>query len=384
MHGTGTLTLSATNAYTGATTVTSGTLLVNGSIVTSGVTFVAGGATLGGNGSVGAVMVASSGTLSPGASAGILSTGDLTFISGTHFMVELGGTGAGTGYDQAHVTGTVDLGGAMLDVSLIGGFNLTSASNATYRIIDNDGADAVTGTFAGLAEGASVSIGGVSLRLSYQGGDGNDVVLTAPSFAPPNLTEVVTALTSTTVAAGGMFSFARTSNIGGGTSGGGSTSRIFLSADATIDPLDTVLQIRTVPALAGGAEYAQNYVVNLPGNLAPGTYYIGGFADFHNQVSESNEGDNNYNRLTITVTAAQPTPPPPAPDLRAVVTALTNTTVAAGGMFSFAQNSVNEGSVASAGSTTRVFLSSDPIITGQDTVLAIQTVAPLNPGAGAA
>ena len=53
-------------------------------------------------------------------------------------------------------------------------------------------------------------------------------------------------------------------------------------------------------------------------------------------------------------------------------------------MFSFAQNSVNEGSVASAGSTTRVFLSSDPIITGQDTVLAIQTVAPLNPGAGAA
>jgi autotransporter-associated beta strand protein len=387
MSGTATLTLSATNTYTGSTTINGGTLLVSGSIAASSLTSVASGATLGGSGSAGAVTVASGGTLSPGASAGILATGNLTFDAGALLRVELGGTAAGIGgYDQLRITGTVSLAGATLDTSLIGGFNLATAPGAAYRIIDNDGADAVSGAFTGLAEGASISLGGIALTISYHGGDGNDVVLAAPaSIAPPNLTEVVTALSSTTVAAGGSFSLAaRTSNIGGGPTISGSTSRIFLSSDAVIDPLDTVLQIRTVPTLYAGAEFAQNYVVNLPANLAPGTYYVGGLADFNNQVGEGNEGDNNYNRLAITVTAAPPAPPPPAPDLRAVVTALTDTTVAAGGMFSFALNNVNEGSVAAAGSTTRVFLSSDPIITGQDTVLAIQTVAPLNPGAGAA
>ena len=40
-------------------------------------------------------------------------------------------------------------------------------------------ADAVSGTFAGLAEGASFAHGSSSYSISYVGGDGNDVVLTA-------------------------------------------------------------------------------------------------------------------------------------------------------------------------------------------------------------
>src|SRR5258707_4891913 len=99
---------------------------------------------------------------------------------------------------------------------------------------------------------------------------------------PANLTEVVAALSGTTVAAGGTFSFpARTSNTGNTSTGGGSTSRIFLSTDPAIEPLDTVLQIRTIPVLGALSEFAQNYTVVLPLNLAAGTYYIGGFADFN-------------------------------------------------------------------------------------------------------
>jgi invasion protein IalB len=49
----------------------------------------------------------------------------------------------------------------------------------TVTIIDNDGADAVTGTFAGLAEGALLLVDGVGWRVSYTGGDGNDVTLSA-------------------------------------------------------------------------------------------------------------------------------------------------------------------------------------------------------------
>ena len=41
------------------------------------------------------------------------------------------------------------------------------------------GADAVVGTFAGLAEGATVSVAGNTYQISYVGGTGNDVVLTA-------------------------------------------------------------------------------------------------------------------------------------------------------------------------------------------------------------
>src|SRR5262249_34827358 len=46
------------------------------------------------------------------------------------------------------------------------------------------GTDAVVGTFAGLAQGATVLIGGRPFTISYTGGDGNDVVLTVPGAAP--------------------------------------------------------------------------------------------------------------------------------------------------------------------------------------------------------
>lgn len=42
-------------------------------------------------------------------------------------------------------------------------------------------------------------------------------------------------------------------------------------------------------------------MVNLPGNLAPGTWYIGALADYENQIGESVETNNNGNLLTITV-----------------------------------------------------------------------------------
>ena len=52
--------------------------------------------------------------------------------------------------------------------------------------------------------------------------------------------------------------------------------------------------------------------VTLPSNLAPGTYYIGGIADYNDEVSESNESNNTYNVAQITVMApAQSSPPQP-------------------------------------------------------------------------
>jgi autotransporter-associated beta strand protein len=55
--GSGTLTLSGLNAYTGPTTVNAGSLIVDGSIAASSLTTVNNGATLGGNGTVGTTLI---------------------------------------------------------------------------------------------------------------------------------------------------------------------------------------------------------------------------------------------------------------------------------------------------------------------------------------
>lgn len=104
-------------------------------------------ATLGGTGTVGAVTVNSGGTLAPGTSPGIINTGNLSLTSGSSLEIELNGTMVGTQYDQVNVTGTVNLGGGNLDV----GLGFVPPDGFSFIIINNDGADAVTGTgtFAG-------------------------------------------------------------------------------------------------------------------------------------------------------------------------------------------------------------------------------------------
>ena len=166
--------------------MSAGTLLVNspGSIA-SPVTVNSGG-TLGGTGTVGnTVTVDSGGTIAPGTSPGILNTGTLTLTAGSTLTVEINGTTVGTQYDQVNVTGGVDLGDATLNVLL--GF--TPSAGQTFTIIANDLADAVAGTFSGLPEGSIFTAGAGRFSISYVGGSGNDVVLTALNV-PPTIDKV--------------------------------------------------------------------------------------------------------------------------------------------------------------------------------------------------
>jgi len=179
--GPGTLTLTNNNDYAGSTLVSAGRLLVNGSI-TSGVT-VQSDATLGGTGSTGAVEVQSGGHLAPGTSPETLSMPSLTLAGGSNFDVEIFGTSPGngtTGYDQAIVTaGPVDVTGASLNLFFNNGLYVPALGH-TYAIIDNQSAGDAVGTFAGLpADGSIFEQGGFRFSISYHGGDGNDVVLTA-------------------------------------------------------------------------------------------------------------------------------------------------------------------------------------------------------------
>jgi fibronectin-binding autotransporter adhesin len=183
--GAGRLAINGAGAWTGGTTISGGTLLANGTV--PGPLTVNAGGTLGGTGTVaGPVTVNAGGSIAPGLSPGITNTGNLS-IAGT-LVIEIEGTTIGTQYDNVNVTGTVGIAGGALLVT--GAF--VPVAGTVFTIVSNDGADAVTGTFLGLAEGATVTLNGVPLVISYVGGTGNDITLTAQAavaVAVPTLGE---------------------------------------------------------------------------------------------------------------------------------------------------------------------------------------------------
>lgn len=131
--------------------------------------------TLKGTGTVGNVEIYPGGVLAPGLSPGCINTGNLDLLNGT-YQVELADLTVCTEYDQTRVTGTVTLGGTAV-LQIVRYDNMVPRLNNSFTIISNDGTDAVSGTFAGLAQGATTVVDGITYSISYTGGDGNDVVL---------------------------------------------------------------------------------------------------------------------------------------------------------------------------------------------------------------
>ncbi len=140
------------------------------------------GAQLVGTGAIdGTVSIENLSFIAPGTSPGCLATGDLELMNGSTATFEINGPTVCTEYDQIQVIGSVTLNTPTL--SLVGGYAATTGDMIV--LIDNDGADAVTGTFNGLAEGDAVTVGAFNGTISYAGGDGNDVVLIAGDTEAP-------------------------------------------------------------------------------------------------------------------------------------------------------------------------------------------------------
>jgi autotransporter-associated beta strand protein len=196
--GNGTLALlSASNFYSGATTVSAGTLLVSGSISGTNAINVLNGGTLGGDGSLnpGATMtVAAGSTIAPGVGVGTLSTGSATFNGGT---LALQITDAST-YDRLSVTGIVSLNAPVaLTLSLASTF----PAGTSFTILSNDQFEGInfTSGVTGfsfnntlLGDGDTFTVtgpfGAQGFQISYDGDgvtDVNDVVLTAVAVPEP-------------------------------------------------------------------------------------------------------------------------------------------------------------------------------------------------------
>lgn len=156
---------------------------------TRGNVFVNTGGTLKGTGT--ATLLSNSGTVNPGNSPGTLTVLE-TYSGGGTLQIEVLNADS---YDQLRVgedyvgagsAVTLDT-GAILEVILYEGWSIEEGDQ--FTIIDNRSETPVSGIFSWLtegigieeelAEGAQFERGGITFTISYEGGDGNDVVLTA-------------------------------------------------------------------------------------------------------------------------------------------------------------------------------------------------------------
>ncbi|MFN6050101.1 MAG: hypothetical protein ACK47R_04665, partial [Planctomycetia bacterium] len=177
--GVGTLTLSGDSSASTQSgdniNVTNGTLLNVTGKVASAIALT--NATLSGAGGTTGAVTTTVGNVAPG---GTLKTGAVTLGAATNYNIAVVSSSSANNVD---VTGAVNLGSAIL--------NLTSVASGLQAgnqliIVNNDGSDAINGTFASLAEGATVSAKDASgntvfFGISYKGTDGttgNDAVLT--------------------------------------------------------------------------------------------------------------------------------------------------------------------------------------------------------------
>jgi autotransporter-associated beta strand protein len=164
--GSGTLTLSGSNSYSGETDINAGTLNITGSISSSSLVMVNSSGILAGTGTVGPVMVNSGGHLSPGNSAGTLKiAGNLTINDGALLDFDLASTSASDKISMSSYT-------LYLNNQDFYDFTFTALSgfgNGTYTLID---AKTISGN---LGSNLTGNIGNYSATLSTYN---NDLILT--------------------------------------------------------------------------------------------------------------------------------------------------------------------------------------------------------------
>ncbi|MCC5945177.1 MAG: BspA family leucine-rich repeat surface protein, partial [Bernardetiaceae bacterium] len=105
----------------------------------------------------------------------------LTLGAGSKLNLLINGTTVDTQYQQLNVEGQINLNNA--ELTFLGSTHPPTIGQ-TFILVENDDADAIIGTFAGLPEEGIIPnfLGsGLNAQITYLGGDGNDAVITVES-----------------------------------------------------------------------------------------------------------------------------------------------------------------------------------------------------------
>jgi uncharacterized delta-60 repeat protein len=170
-------------------------------------------------------------------------------------------------------------------------------------------------------------------------------------------------------AAGATISISdTTANLAASSPAGASTTRFYLSTNATLDAADVALGSRAVPALASGASSAGATLVTIPVGTATGTYNILAEVDGAHVLAEKNESNNLSTRILRV-----------GPDLAATVRGITGT-LRGGATISVQDLTSNPSAVAVAQSTTGYYLSTDNRLDAADVRIGSRAIPALAAG----
>jgi subtilisin family serine protease/uncharacterized membrane protein len=160
---------------------------------------------------------------------------------------------------------------------------------------------------------------------------------------------------------------ATTKNQGAGTSAP-STTRFYLSDNATVEPSDFLLDgNQPVSYLAPGATLASSVSLSIPAGVPPGQYILVAKADADDVLFEDQEGNNTRARLLSV-----------GPDL--TISMLTvPTTGTPGTPITVSHTVKNQGGGSASASSLRFFWSNDSNLDAGDTLLTSQDVSALGP-----
>ena len=197
----GTEILSGTSfPYTGATLLAGGATHIWGSLLSSLVTVTSGTLVMANDCTVGPVTLSgATSVLSFDETISAMTmhgtTPSLTVGSGSTFQVV---AKSPTNYSTVS-TAAASISGAVLAIDTS---TFSPSVSSVMTIITNTGSSSIGGTFAGLAEGATVASttnSGTSFIISYVGGSGNDVTLTGSTVASDTTAPTLSAVTSTSI-----------------------------------------------------------------------------------------------------------------------------------------------------------------------------------------
>jgi autotransporter-associated beta strand protein len=184
--GTGTLTLTGSNSYTGTSSVNGGILnaankkgsatgtgMVNVNSGTLGGSGIIAGATTIGSGSGGGAFLAPS--VGSNKQAALTIQSALTFNSDATYTYTFKAKKNKARADLVKANG-ITINGATLN--LLGQTQGSLKRGLRLTLISNTSANPISGTFSNLPDGGIVTINGNNFQANYEGGDGNDLTLT--------------------------------------------------------------------------------------------------------------------------------------------------------------------------------------------------------------